>query len=337
MGGKKPIGEHPSRGHLQRRFTSTFRRGGHRHHGDGTTEEEDAVPVVQQEFSLFSQFDSTTNRFGILTTTEQKSNIVESPAMTHLPLEDKNEINVVSEIHSLHCNMSTLIAAFERLQYDFYNTANHAYMYSMQPHADLSSAMGYPSAPAESSSYPDPDHEAVVKRINERLSTLEGRQKSIQSKISQLDILYGSSTSSWSKSIKKILSEVSSGEHPNKDPPSPVQNGEKDRPSRESEPATAAESDTLMCGLKVNCESSGAHEEVGRHGSHGEFPCPGPAELSFTAHSYSDCDRKSNSEIVNSISNHSSSKTVEGEISTGRQGDPSHKKQPGKGNVSSDG
>lgn len=43
-----------------------------------------------------------------------------------------------------------------------------------------------------------------TQRLHERLSTLEGRQSAIQSKISQLDNIFGSSTGLWSRNVKKF-------------------------------------------------------------------------------------------------------------------------------------
>ena len=216
MGGKKPIGEHPSRGHLQRRFTTALRRGGHhRAHVDAATEEYEVTPVTQ-EFSLFSQFDSSPNRFGILSRGENSDapdrkveSVLSVSAPVHVQEEEKlSDYNIMGEIHSLQYNMSVLIAAFERLQYDFYGGANQAYMYGMyqDPTGVLPTGMEFRG---ESTGLGRSDISAsdspALKKINERLSTLEGRQKAIQSKISQLDSLYGPNSTTWAKTIKSML------------------------------------------------------------------------------------------------------------------------------------
>lgn len=303
MGGKKPIGEHPSRGHLQRRFTSTFRRGGHRHHGDGSAVDDDGAPVVQQEFSLFSQFDSTPNRFGILTANDKTELRTHNVDVSHLPMEEKNDINVISEIHSLQCNMGTLIAAFERLQYDFYSSTNQAYMYGMyQVQGESFRGSLFPNMPSEEPQQ-NPDFEQVVKRINERLSTLEGRQKSIQSKISQLDSLYGQSSSSWSKSIKKILaSQVgdAANTQSSSDPVLDAKDSYSDN-NIDSQPSVSPlEVSATVSGVAVISRDRGSGDNAESLGDVGvgrmEYLDGGAIDeiphLSFTAHSSSCSDSK---------------------------------------------
>jgi hypothetical protein len=55
-----------------------------------------------------------------------------------------------------------------------------------------------------------------VTKIQERLSTLEGRQSSMQKKISSLDTALGPSVASWSRSIKEAISRL---ENPLYSPP----------------------------------------------------------------------------------------------------------------------
>jgi hypothetical protein len=248
MGGKKPIGEHPSRGHLQRRFTSIARRGAHTHrgynfeYGSKMDENENVVPVIQ-EFSLFSEFDISPDRFGILSKQIDKEKFYSK--------EDKLETVVVppfqsgigenifrpeqqtsqeggaeeeegeeedyapcegNQVEILQMTVFHLTSALERLEYQFYAAMNNIYCFGvpvpLTPTPGTAPGATTGSAALSTSSPPVATEEStssLLKRVNERLSTLEGRQKTIQSKISQLDNLYGQSTQSWGKSIREIL------------------------------------------------------------------------------------------------------------------------------------
>jgi hypothetical protein len=267
MGGKKPIGEHPSRGHLQRRFTSIARRGAHTHrgyfdYGSKFDENESMVVPVIQEFSLFSEFDISPDRFGILskeidkenlyskeekletvTVPPFKSGIVDNifgpKALSKEEEEEEEEEeegeeeygpSTGNQVEALQMTVFHLSNALERLEYQFYAAMNNIYCFGVPvPLPTATEGVSVTTTTAQHSSpsvTPDESTSALLKRVNERLSTLEGRQKTIQSKISQLDNLYGQSTQAWGKSIREILkanvsTEPSEGKEDN-GPPSPV-------------------------------------------------------------------------------------------------------------------
>jgi hypothetical protein len=253
MGGKKPIGEHPSRGHLQRRFTGVTRRGGHTHRGNYwdpkspfDDDNPNIVPVIQQEFSLFSEFDLSPDRFGILskqtmdhkvsdlkdeikienvTTFCLENNMLPSQTTQGEPLTSTTQPQVhqqpvgeyesQSHVEMLQMTVFHLTSALERLEFQFYAAMNNLYCYGLpthhQPQQQFPQQQLHQQAPRASSSPTtatasgEESSSNMIKRINERLSTLEGRQKIIQSKVSQLDNLYGQTTQAWGRSIKEIM------------------------------------------------------------------------------------------------------------------------------------
>mmetsp|Transcript_427 Transcript_427/g.810 ORF Transcript_427/g.810 Transcript_427/m.810 type:complete len:340 (-) Transcript_427:314-1333(-) len=213
MGGKKAIGEHPSRG---RRFTGISRRGGHStvHRGYDTpnSDEEGSIPAMQ-EFSLFSQFDISPDRFGILQNDISSDEKTEkhSPTPTKTPSsplppklygqsEGISNVYIMNEIQKLQHTVYNLVSAFGRLEYEFYTSMNSLYYYG----GASPNACPHTSSPSPKVDEPDKgDGNLSLKKLHERLSTLEGRHRSMQSKISQLDNIYGRSSEAWAKNIKR--------------------------------------------------------------------------------------------------------------------------------------
>lgn len=241
MGGKKPIGEHPSRGHLQRRFTSISRRGGHTHRTYDPASDENEyhnVPVIQ-EFSLFSEFDISPDRFGILsnkisTEKEEEDNELKNGKVEAVsPFQSGITDNIFytpqgssstahhhpsaatssptsqtlppPQLEMLQMTVYHLTAALERLEFQFYAAMNNLYCYGLplQQHIPQQEPSQTPTPSTFTSN--DETNGNLIKKINERLSTLEGRQKIIQGKISQLDNLYGQTAQAWGKSIREML------------------------------------------------------------------------------------------------------------------------------------
>jgi hypothetical protein len=252
MGGKKPIGEHPSRGHLQRRFTGVTRRGGHTHRGNywdpkspfDDHENPNIVPVIEQEFSLFSEFDLSPDRFGILnkqtleqhkvsdlkdeikienvttfclqnnmlpSQTSQGQSLPSTSQPHHIHQQEQiEEYGGQSHVEMLQMTVFHLTSALERLEFQFYAAMNNLYCYGLPTHhqpyqPQPQQVTGGSSSPTTMTVPNEESSSSMIKRINERLSTLEGRQKIIQSKISQLDNLYGQTTQAWGRSIKEIV------------------------------------------------------------------------------------------------------------------------------------
>lgn len=125
-----------------------------------------------------------------------------------------------------------LTSALERLEFQFYAAMNNLYCYGLPTHhqpyqPQPQQSPGCAPSPTTTTLPNEESSSNVIKRINERLSTLEGRQKIIQSKISQLDNLYGQTTQAWGKSIKEMIAK--GGSRPNNHPiPETHRNGGRD-------------------------------------------------------------------------------------------------------------
>lgn len=189
MGGKKSIGENRNRGHLHHRFTGS--RGGHSRAYSESTDASQIPPVAMQEFSLFSQFD-VSDQFRKLKNDE---NVIQSID----PIKDDMD-DFRNQLATLDDKINFIGNCLSGLEQNFYNAMNQI-IYNQGTMSGVNQPWRYD----QPISNPVPTNEQDSKKIAERLSTLEGRQNVIQSKIAQLDLLYGQSASAWSRNIKAIL------------------------------------------------------------------------------------------------------------------------------------
>lgn len=265
MGGKKPAGDHPSRGSYFRRQYSS--RGGHHAGGSGeqhscqheplvfeTDSAENEVPDYQ-EFSLFSAL-SSVNRFGdFLSTSREVSCDAEKELSTNESgidteaFKERNQEAFVRSFRShdssydvllkrneqLECSIQRLEETIhgmsqqiERLNYEhglmvqqlqqswhfmhsqFYNQESISCRGYMEPKTYFQRKdVDFAGANDAQHVHKDMDIVVEIRKLNERLSTLEGRHKLIQGKVSQLDKIYGPTSTAWGKHIKGILDEAS--------------------------------------------------------------------------------------------------------------------------------
>ena len=286
MGGKKPVGDHPSRGSYFRRIHTT--RGGHhggstelqQGHGEIGVEGGDREVPVYQEFSLFSAF-SSSDRFGGLLETNNTSHSDNRNSLT--------SDTISNEFHDLHNSSNLVIGtykeddkvvetgppttaqysallekneqleiAFQRLQdtvcdmsqaMDRLNYEHSLIVQQLQQswqfihmHLCYPGEKSYPNIHSTEGSLPttpcasgplaytteedmsltqttgeQPNRETAlveitedIRKLKERVCTVEGRHKMVQGKVSQLDKLYGTTSASWGRHIKEILQQNAS-------------------------------------------------------------------------------------------------------------------------------
>lgn len=197
MGGKKPLGAQPNRGHLHNRSASR----GHASHRmsrpvDPASSSSGGDPLLQ-EFSLFSQANSKLWNKDISSVAAISTPIPERPTLT--PNRVSTPLNLTSDsldvqVSSLRDEIDNIKIAMEYMDNEFRASLAHIsnIMLAWEPYFP-----GYYNGAL-------PAAQLDTKKLSDRIATLEGRQKSMQSKISHLDQLYGTSTAAWAKSIKQI-------------------------------------------------------------------------------------------------------------------------------------
>lgn len=265
MGGKKPVGDHPSRGSYFRRLHTG--RGGHHtsdapqdhcHQPHCSLDSEGDVPTYQ-DFSLFSAF-SSSNRFGGIlsantdsadtetdtgpgnfdrsshstvggvTMLHQAQQREEHGAAQYTALLAQNS-RLESAVQQLQEHVMYLSQAMERLSYEHgvvvqQTQQSWQFMYAQLCAHGVSGVSSPPiqrvpagkvgdkavassTAPAPSRKEGEDGVEAEVaeelRRLKERLCTVEGRHKMVQGKVSQLDKLYGTTSAAWGRRIKSLL------------------------------------------------------------------------------------------------------------------------------------
>jgi hypothetical protein len=211
MGGKKSLGENRNRGHLHHRYTGhAGKRGGYGHGvarggnvddilSDGTL----GGPVpISQEFSLFSQFDVSDRFRQMKSESEEKHSISQfDPIVT---AEDGGKSDQTARLDALEDQLISIGNSLAYLEQSFYSAMNHlfymGYTNGMTPLSPFPHMSAYPL-------HTSAMNDDTMKKLGDRLKTVEGRQNVIQSKIAQLDLLYGSTPSAWAKNIKKIVHE----------------------------------------------------------------------------------------------------------------------------------
>lgn len=239
MGGKKAIGENRNRGHLHHRFTG---RGGYPitrgiHGMDSSILDSPSIPIMQ-EFSLFAQFD-VTEKFrdnartkdsdlneptpfslpGFAHMSEQVEKIEQTMELS--PKDEFETEQLYERIMMLENHVQHLTTALQFFESNFYHSMNNLYYMGFQPmnyhngHGPSNQPQSYPPVnyeqqqmPQQPFVYPVNEVDNTLKKLSERVSTLEGRQSVTQSKLAHLDTIYGPTAGAWSRSIKQMYDTV---------------------------------------------------------------------------------------------------------------------------------
>ena len=188
MGGKKTVGAHPTRGHYQNHNTG-------RH--QGAVAETTSTPFTQ-EFSLFcsdvisdhsapsAQFPAPTNRGFPPLRTEHG---ISSHASFEPGLWHSTNDSAWTGLHS-HSQVAVIEEELKDVKKSIMNIE-----LSMQNNSE-----GKNSSPSKQNT----KNPVEMKRLLELLRTVEGRQKSIQSKMSHLDSIFGPTSSDWARGSEKL-------------------------------------------------------------------------------------------------------------------------------------
>lgn len=141
-------------------------------------------------------------------------------------LLDKNA-RLEEDVQNLHETVNNMAQAMERLQFEHCSIMQqlhqswqfmHMQLYGQSgcfPHIGSQTGETVSSQTSDICSEDRPgnvkgstDNNAEeIKKLKERLCTIEGRHKTVQGKVSQLDKIYGPTSAAWGKHIKALLQD----------------------------------------------------------------------------------------------------------------------------------
>jgi len=214
MGGKKPIGSNVSRGGCH-----SLSRGGGHHHSSGREESTAEQPLqALEEFSIFSTLPwlMRAPSSGLLVDHQQYN----MQGFVELDSYPRNAHQQQLEQPPSHHEVHTLQDSVRRIEEEVSGMSNRLLILE--------------NAYAEDKEVTS----SALQRLVERVSTIEGRQSAVQSKVSQLDNLFGSSSQNWTKGVK-VLKEVLSSASTQSNPRSPQKKGFPESRSLDSLQAVA--------------------------------------------------------------------------------------------------